>query len=181
MAPDSVVQKYWPRLKGLRFKYKIERMIECAGVLARISAQYGSFMKYLQIRQLPERIQDEAGLRTFWEQFVRIRSDLKAHKIPYFSNFTSLCHLLMDLGYDCAKPDSAVVHAAAGLGIVPTGSAASSLSDRDRQKVIEVMQTYALAHEWRVAVVDLYLLTGGGQSGTRNLVRPRPQARPSAT
>src|SRR5215510_4868034 len=49
---------------------------------------------------------------------------LRRTGLPYFRNLTSLCHLLlchllMDLGFDCAKPDSAGMKAAVGLAIVP--------------------------------------------------------------
>src|SRR3990172_2185681 len=119
LNPQQVLQSYWPRIKAIRFKYKIGRMIGCAKCLLALQGRRGSFMDYLKAKNLPLSIRSEQDIDQFWQSFDIIRLDFSALDFPYFKNFTSLCHLLMDIGFDCAKPDLAVMKAAVKLKIVP--------------------------------------------------------------
>ncbi len=37
---------------------------------------------------------------------------MKNHKVSFFGSNTSLLHLLLEIGYDCAKPDLVVMKVA---------------------------------------------------------------------
>lgn len=97
---------------------------------------------------------------------------------PHFSNFISLCHLLMELGFDCAKPDIIVMKAAVDLGIVPEPPKQKNNPDKSRphpesslQQAVSTIQRYALSRHTRAPVTDLYFLIHGGQSDAIGLVK----------
>jgi hypothetical protein len=73
-------------------------------------------MRYVNSVGLPSPIKSEDDIRAFWEGFNQIRACFLELRLPYFGNFTSLCHLLLHLGFDCAKPDIIVMKAAVDLG-----------------------------------------------------------------
>ena len=80
--------------------------------------------------------------------------------------------MFLELGYDCAKPDVAVMGAAASLGIVPHSKRKNGgYTERQGRYVIQLMQRYAIHKGIRVPLVDLYFLIHGGQTGHRNCVR----------
>lgn len=172
LNPEAVISEYWSEVGCIRQKYKIERMIRCARVLADIKVRHRSFMTYLESTGLPTRVTSERELNGFWECFHAIRGHLKNIGLPYFSNVTSLCHLLLYLGYDCAKPDAILMKAATDLGIVPTD--AKTPRDAQLTSVVQTIQAYSLCDSsgMRPTVVDLYFLIHGGQTEARNLVRP---------
>jgi hypothetical protein len=171
LDPHRIVEEYWPQIKGIRFKYKIARMIGCANCLLDIQSRHGSFMQYLGAQNIPVIIRTTVDLGRFWKGFDAVRADFKIMKMPYLRNFTSLCHLFLRLGYDCAKPDSAVMKAAVDLRIASSSRKDRSFSDRERRKVIRFMQLYAMCRGIRVPVVDLYFLIHGGQRGARQFVQ----------
>lgn len=178
MAPEAIVLASWPRIRAIRFKNKIDRMVNCAKCLLAIQAESGSFMNYLQTANLPIRVRTEAELAQFWRGFDKIKSDLARREMPYFKNFTSLCHLLMDLGFDCAKPDVAVMKAAVKLEIVPSAprqtknpSKSRSHTEDQLRQVVQTLQIYAFCRSTRAAIVDLYFLIHGEQTGVKDLVQ----------
>ncbi len=105
LSPENIRAAYWQQLKAIRFKYKVDAMIRCAKWLLSVGGQYGSFMGFLKSSGLPTPIQTDRDIVAFWQSFDRVRAHLAVTQLPYFGNFTSLCHLLMHLGFDCAKPD----------------------------------------------------------------------------
>lgn len=165
---DQLLNDYWSQIGAIRQRSKIPAMIRCAEVFLAVQQEHSSFMKYLETRDLPTAIRSESDIGAFWKGFKAIQSDLERAEMPFFSRLTSLCHLLQFLGYDCAKPDSVVMSAAAKLGIAP-----SNLSDGNRRNVVIAMQVYCLCRIMHVPVLDLYLLIGGGQTGARECVEPR--------
>lgn len=171
LEPAQIVEEYWPQIKGIRFKYKIDRMIECARCLQDIGARHGSFMQYLRAQNIPMSIQAMADVQSFWDRFDVVAADLRAMRMPYFRNLTSLCHLLLHMGYDCAKPDSGVMKAATKLRIAPQPRRKGAFSDNQRRMVVQFMQLYAAERGIRVPVVDLYFLIHGGQTGVSQLVQ----------
>jgi len=178
LSAENILQAYWPRIKDIRFKYKVSAMIGCAKCLVKIRTRYGSFMGYLRTVGLPAAIKSELDIEKFWECFSQIRTYFRELEFPYFKHFTSLCHLLMDLGFDCAKPDLAVIKAAVELGIVSPAPKQRKNPEKSRahsedslKRIIETIQTYALCRNTRAPVIDLYFLIDGGQSGVKKLVQ----------
>jgi hypothetical protein len=179
-SPEQIRQQYWSQMTAIRFKYKVDRMIACAARLRRFREQHRSFMAYVNSVGLPSAVKSEQDVRSFWGGFNAIISYLWRVDFPYFKNFTSLCHLLMDLGFDCAKPDLAVMKAAVDLKIVPAAPAQKKdptktglHPEKDLHTTVEAIQSYALRRDTRAPVVDLYLLIHGGQLGVRGLVQNR--------
>lgn len=158
------------RLSYLRFPSKLEKMVTCAKRVIDIASRHGSFMRFLELQRFPLRIRSNHDADVFWEAFDKTLNYFKRVNMPFFNNFTSLCHLLQVLGYDCAKPDSVVMGTASRLTIVrATGK---HYSDHEKHKVIRTMQLYSAHKGIRTPVVDLYFLIDGGQTETRKKVRP---------
>jgi hypothetical protein len=174
LDPDRAVAEHWHEIKAIRFKYKIRSMVECAKRLRTIRENHGSFMAYLKTVGLPNAIASESDILAFWDGFTRVRAYLLALDFPYFKNFTSLCHLLKDLGFDCAKPDLVVMRAAVGLGIVPpltSGKVGTTHAEHDLRKAVETIQRYAVARNLRASVVDFYFLIYGRQTDAVRFVK----------
>jgi len=172
LDPTDVLEFHWPQISGIRFKSKVRHMIHSAQCLLAIKAEHGSFMKYLKSRQIPSLIRTDAELELFWAGFDQVRGDLKAWGMPYFCNFTSLCHLFLEMGFDCAKPDSGVMKAAANLGIIEGERTSTVFPEKRRRQVVQFLQWYAIHRQLRVSVVDLYFLIHGGQTGAARYVKP---------
>jgi hypothetical protein len=115
LSAEDIKHSYWQTIKPIRFKYKVDAMVRCASCLLAIRGRYGSFMRFVSSTRLPSFIKSESDFRDFWEGFTQIRAYFSELHFPYISNFTSLCHFLMDLGFDCAKPDDKVMEAAVVL------------------------------------------------------------------
>ncbi len=175
LQPNQIYAQYWDRIGVIRFPSKIEAMIGCGQALLEIRNQYSSFMSYLRATNIPLTVQSQSDIEEFWSEFESIRHFLRQVKMPFFNNFTSLCHLLMALGYDCAKPDSVIMGTAVNLGLVLPGInlLKPTYTDRNRRDVIITMQVFSLCRRMRVSVLDLYLLICGGQTGARHLVNPQ--------
>jgi 3-methyladenine DNA glycosylase Tag len=161
LSEQQVLSSHWSVLKPIRFRYKVGRMLQCAECVLSIQRTQGSFMGYLKGIGFPSSHESPSDIRAFWAAFDQIRTYFAAVGLPYFKNFTSLCHLLTDLGFECAKPDSAVMKVAGKLGIVP---ALKQHPERNLRMVVETLQAYAVSRGTRVPVLDLYFLIHGGQS-----------------
>ncbi|MEX2142505.1 MAG: hypothetical protein WD894_24845 [Pirellulales bacterium] len=175
--PKQLRELYWDnpskpneRLAPLRFPGKLTSMVECAKSLQQIASRHGSFMRFLQLQQLPIRIRSRTDADQFWIAFEKTRLQLTAIGTPFFNKFTSLCHLLQYLGFDCAKPDSVVMDVGARLGIV--AKPATTFPEADRRTVVQTMQLYSAAKGIRTGVVDLYFLIHGGQTDAQKYVTP---------
>jgi hypothetical protein len=178
LSPDKIINAHWPQITAIRFKSKIDAMVDCAKCLLLIQKQYGSFMKYLEKSGLPSTISSDAEFVSFWEGFNRVQAEFLHYKVPYFCNLTSLCHLLLDFGFDCAKPDSAVMKAAVDLGIVPLPPMGRNSEKRrnhpeeNLRTAVQTIQAYAVRRRTRVPVIDQYFLIHGGQRDSVQFVRP---------
>lgn len=194
LESQVVIQKHWPhkKVKGqpkpikkpieigaIRFPTKIASIINTARAMSRLINRHGktSFMDYLRAKGIPLRITTEREFDEFWKKFDLVRADFIDVEMPFFGGFTSLCHFFMDFGYDCAKPDSAVMDAAVKLHIVPAPPKQKKHPDKDLpfpethlEKVVKTIQVYGMCWDVRPTVVDLYFLVHGGQSGVRKLV-----------
>ena len=180
LSAEQVRGDHWSELKDIRFKSKIDAMITSAKCLQTIRAQHTSFMDCLAGVALPRAITSERDIAAFWEAFSGIRAYFRELKLPYFANLTSLCHLLMDLGFDCAKPDLAVMKAAVELGIVPAPPSqkknpakSSAHPEESLRTTIEALQSYAVHRNTRAPVMDLYFLIRGGQFGVKTFVQDK--------
>ncbi len=179
LDPEYLKNTYWDnpskpreRLAPLRFPSKLNSMVDCAKSLMEISARHGSFMKFLQKQGFPLKADTPNNQKLFWDSFEKTRSYLVDIKCPFFSEFTSLCHLLQDIGFDCAKPDSVVMGVAARLGIIESSDTKGQKPLRDRKVVIQFMQKYSAYKNIKTSVLDLYFLIYGGQSYSKRYVRP---------
>jgi len=171
LDPDQIVQHYWSRISGIRFRGKVKHMIGCAKYLVDTQSRHGSFMQYLREQHIPTSIQTMSDLRSFWNRFDLLLAGLKAKRAPYLGSFISLCHLLMDLGYDCAKPDSVVMKVGAELQIAPPPKKPNAFPKKERRKVVQFMQIYAMCRGTRTSVVDLYFLIHGEQTNAIRYVQ----------
>ncbi|WP_437206202.1 hypothetical protein [Planctomicrobium sp. SH664] len=165
LNPEIVIRDHWPRLSSIRFKKKITRMVECGGKLEQIASKHGSLMGYLMAKKLPNQITNLEEIDAFWAAFDEVQREFKAVKMPSFQNVTTLCHLLSDFGFDCAKPDSVVMGVAVKLGIVPD---LKKHSDDNLREVVQTMQKYSISRNQRTPVIDLYFLIDGGQTEAKN-------------
>ena len=157
------------RVTYLRFKRKIANIIKVANVLLAIEQEYGSFMQMLNSFAVPRQLHSQADIELFWRSFGRLKAQLVQYGMPYFASTTSLLHLLLSLGYDCVKPDSAVQKAARQIGVV-----SSTTGDENLVKIVRTLQEYAVARGIRTSVVDFYFLVYAGQSWGRGFVVDSP-------
>ena len=177
LTAKSIIDECWHDLKAMRFKYKVDAWVRCATCLLAIQGRYGSLMRYLNGVGFPISVKSEPDIQAFWEGFNKIRAYFLELNFPYFANFTSLCHLLLHLGFDCAKPDIIVMKAAVDLGIVPAAPKKKKNPEESRahaetslQFTVKVIQVYAIRRNTRAPVIDLYLLIHGGQADSIGLV-----------
>jgi hypothetical protein len=134
-------------------------------------------MNYVKSVGLPCLIKSECDIQAFWEGFNQIRAYFLGLQLPYFANFTSLCHLLMHLGFDCAKPDIIVMKAAVDLAVVPqppkqkkNPEKSCTHSEESLKQTVKTIQAYAACRNTRAPVIDLYFLVHGRQADTIGLV-----------
>lgn len=158
--PEDLLKIYWPRLGHFRFKSKIRQIVQCACVLNGIIRDYGSFARYLQSFQIPQRIRTAKHLDQFWAQFGALQQDLQRREMPFFRSTTSLLQLLLDLDFDSVKPDLIVMRLARRLGIVQRET-----GDRAFRQCVRFLQEYSVRKSCRAAELDWALLAFGGQSG----------------
>jgi hypothetical protein len=178
LRAENVIEIHWHELKAMRFKYKVDAMVQCAICLISIRKQHKSFMAFLANTGLPTVLKSSDDIRDFWAAFDKIQAYFRESSLPYFRNLTSLCHLLMDAGFDCAKPDLAVMKAAVGLKIVPpppkqakNPEKSRAHSEQDLRKTVETIQAYAISRNMRAQVLDLFFLIHGRQTGVTQLVK----------
>jgi hypothetical protein len=94
LLAEELRQLHWPKIKSIRFKYKVDAMVRCAACLIAIRRSHESFMEFVRDAGLPVTIRSESDVVAFREGFATIRTKLLQLRFPYITNFTSLCHLL---------------------------------------------------------------------------------------
>lgn len=92
---------------------------------------------------------------------------MKNNKIPFFQSTTSLLHFLLDIGYDCMKPDLVVIKVAKKLNIVD-----NETGDKNFRKTVRFIQEYSVDRQIRPSIVDFYFLINEGQMGAKKFVNP---------
>jgi len=172
---EQLYNQFWNQIRAMRFPQKLEAMIGCAQALLQIKKEYSSFLTYLGATKIPVELHSQSDIDLFWKEFNIVQQYLQQKQMPFFNNLTSLCHLLMTLGYACIKPDSAVMGAAVKLGIISPGgkSRKPTFNDTKRKEVIKTIQLYCLSRKFNIRVLDGYLLIYGGQTGAKELVSPK--------
>ena len=160
MNPNKIISESWELLKPIRFKGKINSIVKCAVLI-----NSGKFNLSAMVKNIPVKIQTHDDIKEFWKNFYIFREKLNEIKMPFYSNTTSLLHLLLFLGYDCIKPDTIVMDVAINNLHIVTGT-----KDNDRINVVTAIQEYALYKHIRPTIVDFYLLVYGGQTWAKNFI-----------
>lgn len=166
MNPCNIIDDHWPALTAITKKNKAFQIVMAARAINRIEAQ---IIALFADTSIPRRIHSTADIEQFWVGFRKLQAKLKTHDVPFVHSTTSLLHFMLHVGFDCAKPDSAVVKAAKILGWFPKDK---TPSDMDLREIVRRVQTYALERKLRPGVVDLCLLIIGGQTSASDFVDP---------
>lgn len=152
--PCDLIDKHWNRISSIRYQTKVFQLVMFARRIQRI----GNLPSLIINSQIPKRIAEKKDIDEFWIRFKKLKKELKNHKVSHLSETTTLLHYLLDAGYDCVKPDSAVMKAAEKIGIVE-----KSFTDTKLQYTVRVLQEYGLYKKLRPSIIDLYLLIEGEQ------------------
>jgi 3-methyladenine DNA glycosylase Tag len=163
LNPCDVAENHWKSIRGIRQQTKLFHIV----TLARRMNEIGSFAKMINEINIPKSIKNEKDIASFWEGFDSLLATLKTNKIPFFQSTTSLLHFLLNIGYDCVKPDLVVMKVVKKLNIVD-----SEAGDKNFRKAVKFIQLYSLDRQIRPSVVDLYFLIDEGQMGARKFVTP---------
>jgi 3-methyladenine DNA glycosylase Tag len=167
-SAKNILLRFWPHLGAMRFKGKVQRIIDCAKVLVGIQKESGSFENYLKVFQIPRRLRSPNDVEQFWIRFDLLRADLRQRQIPFFGSTISLLQLLVDLDFDSVKPDLIVMRFARRIGLVE-----KETGERFFRTAARAIQAYALDRGLRARAVDLMVLAFGGQTGARDLLSER--------
>lgn len=156
-----LLRRAWkPPLTCIRFRGKIESIVQCARVLREIENEHGSFANYLRSFRIPKRVVTQSDIDSFWNHFDLLQADLKRRGIPFFANTTSLLQLLIDLDHDALKPDLIVMRVAREWGLVPRETGNPAL-----RQAVRAFQEYGVDRGRRPLAVDWVVLTHGRQKG----------------
>jgi len=161
LNPCDIADNHWSCIKGIRQQAKLFHIVS----LARKIKNIGSFKDILNSTNIPTTIKTEKDIVNFWLGFDQLLSRLKENKIPFFQSTTSLLHFLLDIGYDCVKPDLVVMKVAKNLNIVD-----SVTGDKNFRITVRFIQEYSINRNIRPSVIDLYFLIDGGQMGAKKFV-----------
>lgn len=163
--PEAIRRRYWKSLGHMRFKGKVDAMVNAARVMRDLAVEHGSFAEYLKGSQIPQRLKSEGDIDKFWEGFLLLRADLRSRKMPFFQNTTSLLQLLLDLDHDAVKPDLIIMRLARRIGMIEKETGEANL-----QEVVRQVQKFAISRGMRASLVDLQMLAFGGQSSASLLL-----------
>ncbi len=168
MEPSAVRRAHWGELKCIRYRKKVDAIIDCAKILVRIRDERGSFGDYLRSYRIPRRLKNSADVDRFWRSFEKLLADLRHRKMPFFRSTTSLLQLLLDLDYDSVKPDLIVMRLARRIGMVQKETGDSHLREAVRKT-----QEYSVSRGIRASAMDWYLLAYGGQTEAGQALKTR--------
>ena len=161
LNPCDIADEHWNSIQGIRQQAKLFHIVS----LARKIKNIGSFAEILNNNEIPKTISSENDIVKFWTGFDQLLKILKSNKIPFFQSTTSLLHLLLDIGYDCVKPDLVVMKVAKKLKIIE-----SVTGDKNFIKTVRFIQEYSISRNIRPSIVDFYFLIDEGQMGARKFV-----------
>jgi hypothetical protein len=169
LNPCDVIDNHWHEIKGIRQQTKIFQII----MLARKIYGDKSISSLLTVTKIPKVLSTKDDVNTFWQEFDTLKGHFNTLKLPFFRETTSLLHLLVSLGYDCVKPDSAVMKAAKSMNIISSESDEKNLSNAKKiQKVVATIQQYSILNGRKLppSVLDLYFIVCGGQTDAKKYV-----------
>ena len=159
MNPCDIVDAHWPHIgAALRRKAKVFQMTLAARAIVRA----GGLLPIFNQANLPQVIATAQDVDQFWVGFERLRQRMIALDMPYLKAITSLLHFLLHVGYDCAKPDSAVMGVAKRLGLANGKTARQK--EKDLVATVRLMQEYGMARGIRPSIVDFFMLIEGRQT-----------------
>ena len=164
LNPCDIVDEHWMSIKSIRQQAKLFHIVS----LARIIQQMGGLSEVIMNNSIPRRVKTSEDIDAFWKGFRDLHKRFQAEKIPFFQSTTSLLHFLMEIGYDCVKPDVVVMKVAKQLQIINDVDGVKNL-----RKVVQTIQHYSVSRGIRPSVVDLYFLIEGGQLGAKEFVRKK--------
>jgi len=164
MNPCDLADKYWSKISGIRQQAKLFHIVSLARKIKRI----GSVSTMLTKTEIPRQITSEDDIAKFWKGFEKLQNTLTANKIPFFRSTTSLLHFLLEMGYDCIKPDLIVMKVSKKLGIVD-----SDKGNRNLIATVKTIQQYYIRSKIRPAIVDFYFLIDQGQRNAKKYVMPQ--------
>lgn len=162
LNPCDIADNHWESIKGIRQQAKLFHIVS----LARKIKQIGSFATILNETNIPKTIKSENDIKDFWTGFDKLLATLKDKKIPFFQSTTSLLHFLLDIGYDCVKPDLVVMKVAKKLEIVD-----NEIGDKNFRQTVRIIQEYSVDRQIRPSIIDFYFLIDEGQMGARKFVK----------
>jgi len=162
MNPCELVEEFWDSIKSIRQQSKLFHVV----MLARKIIQIGSLSKILIESGIPQEIKSNDDIDQFWKKFKELREILDRNKVPFFRSTTSLLHFLLEIGYDCVKPDLVVMKVAKEIGIVD-----SEKGEKNFIKAVRSIQKYSLEYDIKPSVVDFYFLIHGRQKAAEKYVR----------
>lgn len=162
LNPCDIADNHWTSIKGIRQQTKLFHIVS----LARKIKNIGSFADILNQTNIPTTIKNEIDIENFWCGFDKLLVTLKNNKIPFFQSTTSLLHFLLDIGYDCVKPDLVVMKVAKKLNIVD-----NETGDKNFRKTVRTIQEYSVERKIRPSIVDFYFLIDEGQMGAKKFVK----------
>lgn len=163
LNPCDIADNHWNSIKGIRQQAKLFHIVS----LARKIKNIGSFADILNQTNIPKSIKTHSDISDFWNGFDQLLTTLKDNKIPFFQSTTSLLHFLLDIGYDCVKPDLVVMKVAKKLNIVN-----NETGDKNFRKTVKFIQEYSVDRQIRPSIIDFYFLIDEGQMGAKKFVRP---------
>lgn len=163
LNPCDIVDNHWDSIKGIRQQAKIFHIVS----LARKIKNIGSFADIINQTNIPKSLKTQDDIYNFWIGFDQLLTTLKNNKIPFFQSTTSLLHFLLDIGYDCVKPDLVVMKVAKKLNIVD-----NETGDKNFRQTVKFIQEYSVDRQIRASIVDFYFLIDEGQMGAKKFVKP---------
>ncbi len=162
MNPCDIVEKHWHKISGIRQQTKLFQIV----MFSRVLQKNDKILPLLTKPPIPHEIKTVEDINSFWIGFKELQNFLKETKTPFLRETTTLLHFLLDLGYDCIKPDSAVMKSATDIGIVEKPTSESNLI-----KTVRFIQDYSLERKLRPSAIDFYLLIHGEQTDAASFVR----------
>jgi len=162
MNPCDLADKYWLKIGGIRQQAKLFHIVS----LARKIKKIGSFAKLLKEAQIPKEIKNEGDIKQFWNGFHELKKVMEKHKVPFFRSTISLLHLLLEMGYDCVKPDLVVMKVSKKIGIVDKEN-----GEKNFIETVKVIQKYCIQRRIKPSIIDLYFLIDEGQFASKKFVK----------
>lgn len=162
MNPCDVIDEYWQDIAGIRQQSKIFHIL----MFARRIKEIGSFDKLLDESKMPKQNKSEYDIIQFWKSFSRLRKLMEHKKIPFLRSTTTLLHFLLEIGYDCVKPDLVVMKISKKLGI------SNGLQEKKQLiTTVKTIQEYSLLKNIKPSVIDLYFLVDGQQEWAKKFIK----------